>query len=73
MKPKNMIKVGDIFLLLGIWMTVLLLYQASSCVDSDCIFIFVSLSSTVLFLSIVIFIVAVVFGMGILNKKRKKD
>jgi hypothetical protein len=66
-----MIKVGDIFLLLGIWMTILLLYQASSCADSSCIFIFVSLSSTVLFLSIVIFVVAVVFGMGMLNKKRK--
>ena len=71
MKPKSIILTGDVFLLIGIWLSIFLIYQAVDCFDANCFYLFVSLASSLLLISIIAFIVLMLFGMGMLRKVKR--
>jgi hypothetical protein len=72
MKLKNMMRIGYILIFAGVLITSLLLLQAKDCPTFECSALYVYLAGTALFITVLLFMLAAVFTMGLLIK-RKKD
>lgn len=71
MKPKSMLRIGRIFIAVGISIVISLLYHAGSCPDRSCVILFASLSFIALVISVVVFIIISIFAMRLWLKKDK--
>ena len=69
MKPKSMLRIGRLFLALGVFATFFLVYQSQSCPDQSCQILFLSLSLLVMVLASFVMIIAFLFGMRLWVKK----
>lgn len=68
MKPKSMLRIGRLFLALGIFATLFLVYQSQSCPDQACQILFLSLSLFIMVLASFVMIIAFLFGMRLFLK-----
>ena len=70
MKPKSMLRIGRLFLALGVFVTLFLVYQSKSCPDDACRILFLSLSLFMMVLASLVMIVAFLFGMRLWLKRK---
>ena len=63
MKPKSMLRIGRLFLALGVFITLFLVYQSQSCPNDACRVLFLSLSLFIMVLASFVMIIAFLFGM----------
>ena len=70
MQPKSFIRIGYLFVIVGVLITALLIYQTKDCPDSACILLLSYLSLVIMVTAVVIFILTYLFAMRIWLKRK---
>jgi len=63
MEPRSLIRIGYIFVIVGVLITALLIYQTKDCPDQSCTMLLVYLSLVIMVTTTVIFIITYLFAM----------
>jgi len=71
MEPKSLIRIGYLFVILGVLITALLIYQTKDCPDPACITLLVYLSLVIMVTATVIFIITDLFAMRLWLKRKQ--
>ena len=70
MNPKSLIRIGYLFVILGVLITALLIYQTKDCPDSSCVMLLVYLALVIMITAVVIFIITYLFAMRLWLKRK---
>jgi hypothetical protein len=70
MEPKSYIRIGYIFVILGVLVTALLIYQTEDCPDQSCTLLLAYLSLVIMVTAVIIFIITYLFAMRLWLKRK---
>jgi len=70
MEPRSLIRIGYLFVIVGVLVTALLIYQTKDCPDQSCTMLLVYLSLVIMVTTVVIFIITYLFAMRLWLKRK---